>query len=123
MSTGPSSDRAATIREKLVGFPDGTTDAVLDFLATGSDTALDRAVAGILYFHTPPRPDGSKPDPTALTGTTRLREDLGLDSLAFAEMGFLVEDLLGSQLPEEDLLALQTVDDFRAHVRRAIHPA
>ena len=123
MSTGPSSDRTTAIREKLVGFPEGTTDAVLAFLATGADDALDRAVAGILHFHTPPRPDGSKPDPAALTGTTRLREDLGLDSLAFAEMGFLVEDLLGTQLPEEDLLALQTVADFRAHVRRAIHPS
>jgi acyl carrier protein len=120
MPTEPPSDQAAAVREKLLGYPEGTTEAVLAYLERGADADLDHAVAGILRFHTPPRPDGTKPDPTALTAETRLREDLGIDSLAFAEMGFLVEDLVGAPLPEEDPLALQTVADFRTHVRRAL---
>ncbi len=123
MSTGLSSDRETLIREKLLGFPDGTTEAVLEFVREHSEPALDRALHGILVFHTPVGPDGTKPELPAITAETRLREDLGLDSLAFAEMGFLVEDLIGQPMPEEDLLNLQTVGDFRALVLRAVRAA
>jgi acyl carrier protein len=113
-------DRIASVREKLQGYPEGTVEAVLEFLETGATGALDRAVAHILQFHAPPRPDGFKPPLEEITGSARLMEDLKIDSLAFAEMSFLVEDVLGFQVPDGDLAALRTVDDFREFLRQAV---
>lgn len=123
MSTSLPPDRAAQIRDKLAGYPPGTADAVIELLRTGAAEPLDRAATNLLQFHLPARPDREKPAVASLDGTTRLREDLQIDSLTFAELGFLVEDVLGVRLPEEDLESLQTIDDFRACLRRAAQRA
>jgi len=122
-SSASTSDRDASIREKLAGYPPGTAEAVVALLQSDDEAALHRAAEGILQFHLPAHPGGEKPQVAALPGSTRLREDLQIDSLTFAELGFLVEDVLGVRLPEEELTTLQTIDDFRACLRRAARGA
>jgi acyl carrier protein len=45
--------------------------------------------------------------------TTRLVDDLGMDSVAFAVALVAIEDRFGVQLSEEDLLTCKTVGDLQ----------
>ncbi|MCA2245150.1 acyl carrier protein [Mycobacterium sp. WUMAC-067] len=49
-----------------------------------------------------------------LTATTRLIDDLGMDSVAFAAGLVAIEERFGAQLSEEDLLTCTTVGDLQA---------
>jgi acyl carrier protein len=53
---------------------------------------------------------GARP-PEAVTESTRLREDLGLDSFAAIELVFDIEDLLDVRIPQSAAVAFQTVGD------------
>ena len=44
---------------------------------------------------------------------SRLREDLGVDSLAVAELVFLLEDLLAVTISDVELREVTTLDDLR----------
>ena len=61
----------------------------------------------------------AKVDPTAVAQDTRLREDLGVDSLTLIEVAVAAEDAFGVPLPDEDLERFQTVGDVIDYVRRA----
>jgi acyl carrier protein len=61
----------------------------------------------------------AKVDPAALARDTRLREDLGVDSLTLIEVAVATEDALGVPLPDEDLERFQTVGDVIDYVQRA----
>ena len=60
----------------------------------------------------------AKVDPAAARDT-RLREDLGVDSLTLIEVAVATEDALGVPLPDEDLERFQTVGDVIDYVQRA----
>jgi len=51
-----------------------------------------------------------------LTLETRLREDLGADSLDFVELLFDLEETYGVQIPESDAAGLRTVEDVVRYV-------
>jgi acyl carrier protein len=61
----------------------------------------------------------AKVDPAAVARDTRLREDLGIDSLTLIEVAVATEDALGVPLPDEDLERFQTVGDVIDYVQRA----
>ena len=61
----------------------------------------------------------AKVDPAAVARDTRLREDLGVDSLTLIEVAVATEDALGVPLPDEDLERFQTVGDVIDYVQRA----
>jgi acyl carrier protein len=61
----------------------------------------------------------AKIDPAAVARDTRLREDLGVDSLTLIEVAVATEDALGVPLPDEDLECFQTVGDAIDYVQRA----
>jgi acyl carrier protein len=52
----------------------------------------------------------------SITATTRLVEDLGMDSVAFAVGLVAIEERFGVQLTEEDLLTCKTVGDLKAAI-------
>jgi acyl carrier protein len=52
----------------------------------------------------------------SVTATTRLIEDLGMDSVAFATGLVAVEERFGAQLTEEDLLTCKTVGDLQSAI-------
>ena len=62
----------------------------------------------------------AKVDPAAVARDTRLREDLGVDSLTLIEVAVAAEDAFGVPLPDEDLERFQTVGDAIDYVRRAM---
>lgn len=51
-----------------------------------------------------------------VTGESRLIDDVGLDSVAFAVAMVAIEDKLGVALSEEDLLSCDTVGDLEATI-------
>jgi acyl carrier protein len=55
-------------------------------------------------------------DTARLTSDSRLIDDAGLDSVAFAVGMVAIEDKLGVALSEEDLLTCDTVGDLEAAI-------
>jgi acyl carrier protein len=99
------------LRLLLRGFPEAALQACARFEATGSPDAFDEAVCRILQHHLDPAP---ATDLGQMPGTTRIRDDLGLDSLTVIEMVFLFEDLFSAKVPQEELMKIVTLDDLRA---------
>lgn len=107
------------VKESLVGFPKETTDAYLMFASKVDPESLDKVVIGILQFYLAKAP---KVPLAEMPGTTRLREDLGMDSLTMMDTVFLVEGILSIKLEDDDLVKLTTLDDLR-HLIRSRFPA
>jgi len=57
-----------------------------------------------------------KRDVSKIRPTDRLREDLGLDSLAMIELLFKIEEHFDLEIPNEDLSKIATVADVTAYV-------
>lgn len=55
-------------------------------------------------------------DVDRISGDSRLIDDVGLDSVAFAVGMVAIEDRLGVALTEEDLLSCDTVGDLEAAI-------
>ena len=47
----------------------------------------------------------------SLVGTAHLKDDLKLDSLDFVDMVVLLEEKIGSQMPNIDFLSIRTLND------------
>ena len=61
----------------------------------------------------------AKVNPAAVAPDTRLREDLGIDSLTLIDVAVASEDAFGVPLPDEDVERFQTVGDVIDYVQRA----
>lgn len=103
----------------LAGFPPEVVDQYIAFAADGDPIRLDSVVLGVLQFHLPHPP--SQPL-SAMTGSTRLLEDLGCDSLAMIDMLFVAEEIFGVRLTDDELARVTTLDDLLAHFRRHVVP-
>ena len=55
-----------------------------------------------------------------ITENSRFTEDLGADSLDLLEIGTEVEDILQTQVPEEDLTNIKTVEDALEVINDAV---
>lgn len=60
--------------------------------------------------------DDMNVDVRRITRKSRLVDDVGLDSVAFAVGMVAIEDRLGVALSEEDLLSCETVGDLEAAI-------
>jgi hypothetical protein len=112
-----STEASQRAQEHLQGFPAHITDAYLAFAASREPARLDEAVLGLLQFYLPQPP---KEPLTTLPGSTRLREDLGVDSLTMIDMVFLAESLFAIKLGPDELGQIATLDELRGHFRRLI---
>lgn len=56
-------------------------------------------------------------DPSRVTRDSRLIDDVGLDSVAFAVGTVAIEDKLGVKLSEQELLNCDTVGDLETAIR------
>ncbi|CAN5467132.1 acyl carrier protein [soil metagenome] len=78
-------------------------------MKTSSPEAISAALAEILR-------DDLNVDTTRVTRDSRLIDDIGLDSVAFAVGMVAIEDKIGVALSEEDLLTCDTVGDLEAAI-------
>ncbi len=98
------------IEHQLRGFSDATTAGALG-LREGSQVAdFEACLYGILFFF---RPAGSETPDDLPSGQTRLREDLGLDSLSMMEAMFKIEELFDINIDNAELVATKTIADAR----------
>lgn len=61
-----------------------------------------------------------KRDPSTITESHHLRDDLGLDSVAVIELLFEIEERFKLQIPDQDLPGLSTVGSVAAYVQRRL---
>src|SRR5689334_9455564 len=94
MMSSPTQLRAPTaeLRASLAGFPTEAVDAVLAWHDAPSSARLDAALRAVIEFYLP---TACRRSLAGLPATTRLREDLGVDSLTLAEMAFKCDELFG----------------------------
>jgi acyl carrier protein len=63
-----------------------------------------------------------KRDKKSITPDNRLRDDLGLDSIATIELLFKLEEVFDLQIPDEDLKGLVTVGHVVKYVQKRLAP-
>lgn len=101
--------------DPLARFPEPVRRAHEQFLETGDTEALDTVILGIVLDHLPAA--RGKTGESAPKDSDRLIEDLGFDSLALAEIVFMIEDLYRVAISNDQLMNLATIGDLRAFVR------
>jgi acyl carrier protein len=104
--------RAQTL---LAGYPPAVLGAAESALRTRDPAALDFVLHGVLTHHLVPLPE--RPPVAEMSDEAQLVAHVGLDSFAMAEIGFLLEDLLETRFPDDELRCLQTLGDLRRAVR------
>ena len=63
-----------------------------------------------------------KRDTASITETHRLRDDLGLDSMAVIELLYDIEETFRIEIPDQDLAQLSTVGSVAAYVQQRLAP-
>ena len=99
----------------LARFPESVRRAHERFLESGDTEALDTVILGIVFDHLPASRRANAE--SAPEDSARLIEDLGFDSLALAEIVFMIEDLYRVAISNDELMNLATIGDLRAFVR------
>jgi acyl carrier protein len=108
------------IAEELLGFSPACVDAAIRFQASGDFEDFSAMLPGMIAFHLP---RGAAGAPEVLADTLRLKEDLGLDSLALTEMAFKLDDLFGISIETRDVFGLETVGDLKTFFKRRFDAA
>ena len=104
----------SALRIILQGYPEATIAACAEYQRSRDSGALDLAMAGVVQHHLSNPPE----QPVAeMPGSTKLADDLGMDSITMVEMACVFEDMVGTRLPDEELDKIVTLDDLRAVLR------
>jgi 3-hydroxyacyl-[acyl-carrier-protein] dehydratase len=99
----------------LAGYSPAALAAADAALRHRDSAALDTLLLAVLERHLAPAPD--RPPLASLGDDADLVAQVGLDSFALAEMGFLLEDLFETRFPDDELRCLRTLGDLRTAVR------
>jgi acyl carrier protein len=99
---------------KLRHYPAGTAEALAGWRRHAAPADLAHVVQAILLQHvaTPP----ANPQ-VPLPASTRLLDDLGMDSLGVAEAVFAAEDLLGVHISNQEMRHLTTLGELTNFLR------
>ena len=98
------------LRRMLAGFPERTVAGVVALRDGCDGQRLDAALRLVLEFYLPSRAKRTLAD---APGSARLREDLGLDSLALAEAAFKLEEVLNVVIETREVANVATLDGLR----------
>lgn len=105
--------------EKLEGYPPEILQAYQSFHASRNPDDLDSVVFGLIGFL---MPEPAEKPLHEMEDSTRLREDLQIDSITIAEAVFLIEELFDISIRNEDLMQIESIGDLRRHLREVINP-
>jgi 3-hydroxyacyl-[acyl-carrier-protein] dehydratase len=107
-------EKISHFKDLLKRCPEGTLEALLLFLEKNDLSALDVFIVGVLKHHIEPEYeellDG---DRDALS----FIDDLGIDSMSMIEIVMVVEECLGINLDNQDLVKIQTYSDLETYIR------
>ena len=116
----PSSADEARIRHCLQGFPEETVGAAVCYSGRRDRASFALALRRLVAFHLPSK---TKRPLDEAPGETRLREDLGLDSLSVAEAAFVADDLFQVNLPIQEMHVLETLGELEEFLWVRVHGA
>ncbi len=102
------------ITSELRGFPQSCVDAALRFHEDGSIETFEQMLPGMIEFHLP---RGTAKLPMVMNDGLRLSQDMGLDSLAFSEMAFKLDDLFGIPIDTREVVGVETLGNLKAFLR------
>lgn len=108
-------DQAAEIRAALKRCRPETIDAALRFRASGDAVEVPAIVYGIVERHLAPEVS-QKMDLHHVEETTRLVEDLGIDSLTMLEIVLSIEETMALRIENEELKDLRTLGDVKTFI-------
>jgi len=115
LADAPARKSPEQIAEELLGFSPSCVDAAIRFYASGDFADFCVMLPGMIAFHLP---RGAAASSTTLTDDLRLKEDIGLDSLALTEMAFKLDDLFGISIETRDVFGLETLGDLKAFLKQ-----
>lgn len=98
------------IEHLLRGFPQEALEGARALISASEPSDFERCLFGILTFYLPA---GISAPETMPAPESRLKEDLGLDSLALAEAMFKIEELFEIRIENSELAEIQTLGDAR----------
>jgi acyl carrier protein len=99
--------------DKVHGFPEGSREALQDYLETGKRESLDRLVV-LAVRHYLPSNTPYKTDPTLeITGDKKLQADLAMDSVSLMELVFFMEETFDVAIESDEMQGLQTIQDLQ----------
>ncbi len=105
---------SSSVPAVLSRYPAEVHAAFLRFTADGNENDLSYLVRAALREYMPRHVSRTAPEPTS---ELRLIEDLGIDSLAVAEMIFFFEDLFNVSIPSNEILGVKTVGELETYVK------
>jgi len=112
-SSSPIGAKATLLRH----FPGEIREAYARSCAAGDSAAVDTVVVGVLLDHVP---DKAKLAAIAPDDSVALVADLGLDSIAIAQVVFFLEDLFEINISNTEILGVRTIGDMRVFIRRKL---
>ena len=96
------------VRHELRGFPESTISSALALRENDDPKAVGDAVLQLLAFYLPK--GSAVTDLAEQPPTARLREDLGVDSLAFSEAAYKMEELFDVRIENAELADIHTIE-------------
>ena len=111
-------DQDAKLRESFKRCTPETMEAILRFRNEGDLSAVIVAVNGIIERYLKLAPGetlANKP------GSTKLGEDLGIDSLTMLEIVMAIEEALDFRIEDSEARAIRTLGDVRQYVDDRVH--
>ncbi len=104
----------AQLRHELAGLPRDVQAAVLRLRERAEAAEVEALLPGLIAYHLP---SGSAPPLSPLPPSARLREDLGLDSLALAELAYKLDEVFGVPIESHEVAGVRTVEELRSFLR------
>lgn len=105
--------KEAELLESMKRCPKAAVDAALEFNESRNPDLIPAIIMGIIERFVEP---DVRPVIREGKDSTRLLEDLGIDSLLMVEIVILVEETLSIQIENEELRNLRTLGDIKAYL-------
>lgn len=107
----------AQVRRDLAGLPAPVIEATLRLRESADFRDLQAMLPGLIAYHLP---SGTAAPPDPLPLQSRLREDIGLDSLALSEMAFKLDEVFSVPIETHEVAHVETVQDLQNFLREKL---
>jgi 3-hydroxyacyl-[acyl-carrier-protein] dehydratase len=108
------------LEEELRRAPEGTREALEAFKLSGDQKQLERFSFGIIERNID---ETYHPILQSADDSTRIIDDLGIDSLTMMEIVMTFEDALNIELIDDELKGMTTLGDMKAELLRKLESA
>jgi 3-hydroxyacyl-[acyl-carrier-protein] dehydratase len=109
--------RREEIASALKRCSEQTVEAAIRFQETRDPEDVTKVVYGVLERELPEESAGRL---AGVPGSSRLVEDIGMDSLGLMEAVMSVEEVLGITIDNSELRKIATLDDLNAFIREKL---